>query len=566
MCKKIIGVMMIVFLLSGMLTGCSSGQKLIDKITQISEEERSEKDWLKLAEAYWEMGQAEKARDTLWKAEEYLDIENLSTWDEMYLLPAPTADKEAGSYDGAVTITFPGDQYSHGDLYITVDRNEDVDILRESDQEGDDGLLIGTYGSEEQFSVCLYEPGEHTVRAFVAYDGYGYDVQSHVFEAVYTITGADFSSFQFSHAEGTYPAGTAISFKGMENGTVYYNLNGKDPLTISTSGVSLSENGTTFSGTSLPLHNGRTTVKARLMTNNGLISPLLTGEFKLQAIFESTSLRVGENAFVDFVVAGGGVYAYPKDGSPSTKIYSNSVNSLSVFAYEGKRKDAYTQSDVEKASMFGEAALRMNEDTDNTLLYVLPSSGNIKCISYADTQKTHESTRTNRILPTFFGNSSWRRYDGKVNATGIKEEQRIGTEAAASKAQMMTKNLAVWVTKETTTEPAGYSSSYIRGKWRKQMEYNYHYAYHVYGCNPDGSNERILWTQAEEEVKLDAMTDQWLFYHVGDKHMIYNLSTGEHKDNTLIPSNASLTGYSSSAVYYVLDGTLKRLPVDYSAI
>lgn len=45
--------------LSVLLVGCGSPEKTIEKIQSISLEERTEKDWVNLAKAYWELGSAD---------------------------------------------------------------------------------------------------------------------------------------------------------------------------------------------------------------------------------------------------------------------------------------------------------------------------------------------------------------------------------------------------------------------------------------------------------------------------------------------------------------------------
>ncbi len=547
---RVLAALLAAVLMLGLLTGCSSADKTVEKIESIAADERSEKEWIKLMEAYWKLGKAEKARDTLWKAEEYCDLENLSTYDEMYLLPAPEVDEAPGSYTGAVELRFSGNQYSHGKLYVTVNVDASLEYLEEDDSVSDDGIYIYEYPKDGDFLVTLYEPGDHVVRAFVAYDGYGFDVQSHVFEGTYSVSGADFSAFAFSKAEGTYPNPTEVSFQGVDGGKVYYTLDGKDPLTVHSGFASLAENGTELTSGGIPFHIGKNNVKARMITANGLISPLLKGSYKITTVFASASLLVAENSVVDFVGCKDGLKTFPKAGGTVETIFNKPVQAFSAFVLDTQMKDAYPKDTVDNAvAMSGEMALQLQQIVEVTQLYLLPTSGMSISAIYAGTRKTNEYERTNRIIPTFLGNYSWERYNGKISITRVGNKNCVGTEAVAQKASMMTEQLAVWT-----------DNSYNNVD-RKRV-----YDSKVYACNPDGSNERVLFTsQGENAVVLDAMTDKVLLYHVGDKHMIFNLVTGEQKENTKVPATGTFLGYSSTALY-MYDSHIKQYPMDYNAL
>ncbi|MEG2120133.1 MAG: hypothetical protein RRY53_07225, partial [Pseudoflavonifractor sp.] len=64
-------VLLVAALCFGLLTGCTSPQKQIQKIQGISNEARTEKDWVKLANAYAEEDATYQLSEMLLDAENY---------------------------------------------------------------------------------------------------------------------------------------------------------------------------------------------------------------------------------------------------------------------------------------------------------------------------------------------------------------------------------------------------------------------------------------------------------------------------------------------------------------
>ena len=270
--KKTISLFLIGLLCTCLLAGCGSPEKTIEKIEmEISVQDRTEEDWTKLAEAYLALGDATNARFTLIEAVAlYPDSEVLQQLLQENLLAAPAPDHVPGSYDGALRLTFPTEGYKSGQFYITVDQDVSFQELEEDSCLADDGITIEDCSTSD-LTVDLYLPGEHIVRAYVVERD---AVQSQVFEGTYLITGADFSDFGFSPADGRHESPLSVSFNGTNGSTVYYTLDGTDPLLVNADGASLG-NGTKLEGKTLTLYTGRSTIVARCITDSGLISPLI---------------------------------------------------------------------------------------------------------------------------------------------------------------------------------------------------------------------------------------------------------------------------------------------------
>lgn len=64
------------------------------------------------------------------------------------------------------------------------------------------------------------------------------------------------------------------------------------------------------------------------------------------------------------------------------------------------------------------------------------------------------------------------------------------------------------------------------------------------------------------------MTDKIILYHYESngtyKHMVYHLNTGKHTENKVLPSHATLKGYTSTAAYTDQAGIV-RYEIDYNA-
>ena len=534
--KKACTALLTATLCLGLLAGCASPEKQIQTLGGISSEERSEKDWLKLANAYLKQQDESQLRKTLVEADLYYpESKQLQSLMDEYLLPAPVPQHESGSYDGALRLHFDGTENSCGTLYLTVDHDEPWDELEQDDSIPDDGIRIREYPDEHGFKIDLYTPGEHTVRAFVVDGG---EQVSRSFVGSYTLTGADFSGFAFSKPGGEYKAPMDLNFEGTEGGSVYYTLDGSDPLFVGEGGAVLHVTDGVLAEGPLPLLSGKRSITARCITENGLVSPLISAEYQLSMTFDAASNAVGEDDRFEYVGDdwNGLLYYDRQKGGKLQSLYNKKVDELSVFTYSIARKNLL-EGDYNPDVISGEFASQLEETVTATSLYVRPTVGDSMEIVYVDGAKQKSQTWYGGKLPRNVG-GSWCLLDG--DAYELKGVTPIGVEEVAEKASLLTDQIAIWTS---------YSKSV-----------------QVTACDPDGGNERVLWTELDGTVQLDAVTDTVLLYHVGGKHMLYDLSTGARRENTLLPEGTKLLGYTSSAAYIYQNGVLTRVTIDYTKL
>ena len=85
--------------------------------------------------------------------------------------------------------------------------------------------------------------------------------------------------------------------------------------------------------------------------------------------------------------------------------------------------------------------------------------------------------------------------------------------------------------------------------------------------DPDGGNQRVLW-ESDQDVFLDAIIADKLLYHVWEEeepvHMVYDLTTGEHRENAFVPRGTELLGYTSQGYY--MEGREAPILFDYKEL
>ncbi len=521
-------------LLSALLfTACSSSpEERIAELEAIEESSRSEFDWENLAEAYWEAGQFENARITLTLAKQHnKDTEVIRDLLKEYILPAPSLGNQPGNYESPVHIDFKSDQYTHGKLYVAINRSESTEELSALTV-SEDGLYILSYGENMSSDIYLFEPGEHTVRAWVVYDDA--TIHSDVFEGKYTLPNVDFSSVTLSHNPGehTYPFTLSLN---NSVGKAYYTLDGSDPLSIEDGKIDL--NGVEITSGNIPLSIGSNSVKIRVQDDSGIVSPLLGGEYKVTMNFDSTDRYVGESDRFEYVTGWkrNSLYYYDKKSGGDLKTLMNAdVDSFSVYSSSGKQQ----VSDQYSSLVNGELSSILGKTTDNTLIYAKLDSGKVYLAKYSDGAKISEEY-FGSTLPQFVG-SCWLKFGGETYQLPV--ENVYGTKETAVKATLMTKKIAVYEKYDHTK--GGFC---------------------IIASNPDGSNERILWAN-EKHMDLRAVTDKLVLYRLNDKEMVFDMTTGQHRDVKEIPDGATVLGYTSNAVFVEVDGKILRIALDYSKL
>jgi len=557
-----------------LLAGCGEDpSETISKIEKISEYDRSQRDWLKLSEAYWKLENFELARDSAYSGVSELSYndekhDKLTSFLTEHMLPAPVANIEAGEYDKPLSITFPASKYEHGNLYILVDRELDTSTTQESAQTSSDALSLGDLDAtrwddeyyeeekyknvklvrlptEEETTIELYEPGEHIVRALIV--GSPNDVpelHSEILEEKYTLTGADFQNLAFSHEPGEYKAVFSLSVNGAENSEIYYTVDGTDPLTFNYQGPELSYKGIKAEDGKITINTGITKIKARALSKNGLISPLLEGVFTVKTVFDSASNQVDEDGTYEYVCDNwSGLLRYePNTGKNDLKfttLYDRKVKNVISFTVTGKPQSSEL--------VHPEALLR---EYTKTYIYALRNDGQVVRAYLQDGEMSGWEFTTNneaidRVGPGWMvltsKSSDPREKKTFKHAFWNSTKDVVGTEEMAEKVTLMLDTIAL------------------------RTSYNTQNGHCVIASNPDGSNERILWSDKEKPIVLDAMTDSIVLYHTtNNKHMVYDMKTGEHRENKVTPPG-TLLGYTSKGVF-ITDGSIKRVAIDYSKL
>lgn len=553
--KRILAALLSAAMCLGLLAGCGSPEKSIEKIESMSEGERTEKDWLDLVSAYEELGQKNEAFDAAKRAVTYCGWgEQLhSKYSElMYGTPVPSV--EPGTYEGKTRIAFECEQYEEGyfclcyDFYAVdevydfvmmcsdyFDVGEDAYALNELAERHPANMEVVDLNSDEDAAIWLCEPGEHDIAAFVVEDGF---VTAMPLFTSYEITGADFSGFGFSHPAGTYAAPLSLSFSGTDGGTVWYTLDGTDPLFNSALGSNLN-NGTELTEDELTLPTGKTTVSARCITESGLVSPLIQATYSISRTFDSASTRVAWDDSFEYVVGLGGAFHYydRTTGERLGSLSDNQTAAISVIYGTVSGKEAYG----DNATVGWLAAA----DVQSTTIYVRESSGRAYVVEYQNGKRTGTRQLSAPKIPEIVGNC-WMNYQGET--LKLKDDDSvIGTEEVAKKAQLMVPGYALWSDYETL------SGSVWTG-WEHE--------YYIKACDPNGDNERILWTTQEDQIILDAMTEDIVFFHCGGKHYILILDTGEVVSNPYLNDGDAVWGYTPDAVY--VSG--ERITVDYDVV
>lgn len=560
--KRILTALLTVIACLGLLAGCSSPEKTIKKIKGISDSVRSEEQWIQLAEAYEQLEEEYEAKHALMDAALYLpDSKKLQEMLNKYLWAAPVPDKAPGSYNGRVRLKFSGSGYEHGMVYITVDRDEPYSELREDKSVRDDGLTIKECASEWDATVDLYTPGQHTVRAYVVgIDNY---IQSKVFEGTYTLTGASFSDFGPSQSPGEYKAPLRLSFNGTDGGKVSYSLDGTDPLWLSVGGPNLSGGGSDsvieMTEDALTLSAGTVTITARCITDSGLVSPLITATYEITSSFDSASMQVDEDSYYDYICNNwSGVVRYDRATDKYKTILNVKTTSLAVFSGTMKEIDL-----VDSSSM---SALPPQ--------YVVEASDRDVNVSYIYAQSSIDDTYRVRAENGVIG--EWSVVARHGDAGSNDEIERVGTYwyryYDAADRYYSAYQGAFWnaFTKDVPrqgTEDLAKTVDLILDDTAYYTK-----GYSVMACDLDGEHKRELWSEEASRYQpiLDAVTDKVILYHRNSEdgvvHLVYNLATGERYVNPYLSTGENLLGYTSSAAYTDVAGSIYRTPIDYSTL
>ena len=535
--KRLFALLLALVMVMGTATGCSSPEDTISKINiETTAETRTENDWVKLIKAYEKLDDTESAKVAVVQAMGYYpNSSKLQRLAEKYLDAAPTVDMAPGTYEGVTKLTFTTEDYTEGEFYIMVDRDDEYFWLAEEDESVvDDGLKIYDFPAERDFDVGLDTAGSHKVKAFVVKDG---SLVSQVFTGEYTIEGDDLSGFAFAKESGTYDGPLEVTFKNADDCTIWYTLDGEEGF--ASHDKKEAKNGV------IKLPSGLHKVTARCEAEDGLLSPLITAEYDVWTQFDSASNLVEEDREYDYVCKNGTfgpsgmVLRIDRKTGIQENILDEWVTHIAIYADES----ASTASEQNIVTGHPERPFS-GEDAIKSLMYVRLDNDKIQK-TFLINGKTGDWEDVADHRPFERVGRGWFKGDS-THAFWNSDKEKQGVKEVANVADLMLDDIAIY-TKRTGPNKSEWS---------------------VYACNSDGTNERVLWVEAEKEPVLDAMTDKVILYHKGSgkniQHMVYYLNTGKHTKNPYVEDGKPLFGYTSTAAYILHMSSVKRVEIDYS--
>ncbi|MCI7473144.1 MAG: hypothetical protein MSB10_05630 [Clostridiales bacterium] len=354
----------------------------------------------------------------------------------------------------------------------------------------------------------------------------------------YCMDDTAFSQCQFSLEPGLYTESQVLTVSGAEELELYYTINGLDPVEL----YEMEPNyvGQRAENGEIPLERGVSNVRVRLVDpETHTIGPLMEGTYRVKIPFDSTSTLVDEDSSHEYII-----YKYflmrrnIQTGEKET-VYipsDGSVNHLNLFIkyttwaeYEGEY--GYTQ-----YSMMPEAAWEWQEKKDQMVEVTCISlnhrmgPGASETVAVDALNGTLQEWQTIGIPTSSYhvGNGAW--CLGYGQAYWFDDMlQPAATEEVALWCTLLTDEIAI---RNTVNED--------QTLWTIEAR------------DPDGGNQRLLW-ESDQDVFLDAIIADKLLYHVWEEeepvHMVYDLTTGEHRENTFVPRGTELLGYTSQGYY-----------------
>ena len=538
--KKIVAVLVgLLIVLAGVgVWWYRSPQGIIWRVERVNEYNRSEEEWIQLIGAYEKLGEKEKAREAVNLGFSRLsDSAALAQYANKYLYSTPEPSMKPGEYEQAIQLVFDGQGSHQGELYVLVDWGLTPEEAVEQGLETDllDGVLVEEYPSEDDFVFPLCETGEHKVQAFVAR---GRQIVTPVFEGTYVLgAGSGVRKFDISEQEGSYDHILEMEFVNTQDGWVQYTTDGTDPLGVDSNGEVTLCYGKSAPDGKITLYSGTTTITARCVSPSGLVSPLLQKTFTVFPAFDSISSRVGEAGQYEFVSGEDGLWRYDKETGEKEQLLQRSTGALLVNTYKTTRGEALgDEADVYKQT-HADLALKMEEEIQVTRVLVKRTGVQMEQLLFERDQLLREENRYGGIPQVL----AWSWIKTEQAAIWDSDEPEVGTKEVARQATMLTPKYALYRTMD------GLKVS-----------------------SPDGSGERLLWTLEESPANyIHALYGDDLFYETREGvHMIYNIATGEHRENKMVPKKASIVGYTTSAVFYQEAGSeeIQRVEMDYNAL
>lgn len=283
--------------------------------------------------------------------------------------------------------------------------------------------------------------------------------------------------------------------------------------------------------------------------------------------FDTTSKLVDSNAGYDFYVKNGSSVVRRDPGTGEEETIFEGSGNISYFMVIGAMQtytDALGDDYISSSFAVPGEALAQWEDvkdtTGNATTIYWTSGGASGETSYYKTCMGRYETRVIENVENWFGcrriGNSWMRGGGQIYWLGDAPQQ--GTEEVARWADLLTDNIAVTII----------DWQYLDGLERPEGSGQYCVA----AQDPNGGNLRLLWDVPDGTTcKLDAIIQDKLLYHtIGTEeeplNWVYDLTTGETRENYLIPTG-EVAGFTPTMAYTRgFMGAITRTALDYSAL
>ena len=365
-----------------------------------------------------------------------------------------------------------------------------------------------------------------------------------------------FPELRFSAEPGDYTEPFVLNIEGADGETVYYTTDGSDPVYYTE--YELEIRGDRLQTNSLSMGEGMNNLRFQMLDREtGAVSPVITARYRVRVPFDTTSRYIDQDSFYEYRAAN--YYNSAKLFRRSLKTGEeeqldefSSVDRLTVMGTHSTKALSLGEDYARENYMNPEAILQWEEHMDDPVEYTTVG------VTYGERML---------IFRVFDGEI----FDGeRFDLWNTSYSYRVGDAWLVTRNDEMDLSRATW--SDDFKEPVGTEETAL---WCDLMTDEVAIkcgrnagVSGVYAKDPDGSNQRTLW-RTKENISLDAVIRDKLFYHTIDKdyktdqHFVYDLVTGEHRVNTLVPEKMRVLGYTTSGVY--VEGG-DRLPLDYDTV
>lgn len=363
----------------------------------------------------------------------------------------------------------------------------------------------------------------------------------------YHVAEDTFPGVAFSVEPGIYTEPITLTITGTDGAELYYTINGPDPLDEA---GELSFSGEKADAQGISLTGGAVKLKIRLADPvSGAISPLMSESYNVKLPFDCTSRLVNQGSYYEYYVNSLGLMRCNLQTQDSECIYKKGTQNITNLCVTNELTTrALAQGeDYGESILLPEARLQWEEHKDDPVERSQISFNLRKSMS-SPSQTVIAKTLMGELGEWTYmelgsssrhvGNAGWCAGNGRAFWFDDLQEP------------VATEQTAVWC--DLLTDEIALRNQEANGIWA------------VLARDPDGTNERTLWT-ADEKIVLDAIIWQKVLYHIGEgnrrTHMVYDLNTREQRENSYVDAGREVLGYTRQNVYF--PGGNAPTPLDY---